>query len=181
SRAARSASGTAGGGGSRSRGQVLALLRRHCRTLTEPPMASGFRERLQERLQARRAAQLYRTRREVQSPQSAVLQVDGRELLNFCSNDYLGLANDPRVKEAFIAGVERYGAGSGASHLVCGHSAPHEALENALAEFTGRSHALVYSSGFMANVGVLTALLGPQSAVFEDRLNHASLLDGGLF
>jgi 8-amino-7-oxononanoate synthase len=144
-------------------------------------MASGFRERLQERLQARRAAQLYRTRREVQSPQSAVLQVDGRELLNFCSNDYLGLANDPRVKEAFIAGVERYGAGSGASHLVCGHSAPHEALENALAEFTGRSHALVYSSGFMANVGVLTALLGPQSAVFEDRLNHASLLDGGLF
>lgn len=144
-------------------------------------MASGFRERLQERLQAWRAAQLYRTRREVQSPQSAVLQVDGRELLNFCSNDYLGLANDPRVKEAFIAGVERYGAGSGASHLVCGHSAPHEALENALAEFTGRSHALVYSSGFMANVGVLTALLGPQSAVFEDRLNHASLLDGGLF
>lgn len=144
-------------------------------------MASGFRERLQERLQARRAAQLYRTRREVQSPQSAVLQVDGCELLNFCSNDYLGLANDPRVKEAFIAGVERYGAGSGASHLVCGHSAPHEALENALAEFTGRSHALVYSSGFMANVGVLTALLGPQSAVFEDRLNHASLLDGGLF
>jgi 8-amino-7-oxononanoate synthase len=144
-------------------------------------MASGFSERLRAKLEARRAAQLHRERREVQTPQDTLLRVGGRELLNFCSNDYLGLANDPRVKEAFIAGIAQYGAGSGASHLVCGHSAPHEALETALAQFTGCGRALVYSSGFMANVGVLTALLGPQDAVFEDRLNHASLLDGGLF
>jgi 8-amino-7-oxononanoate synthase len=144
-------------------------------------MAKGFSERLRAKLEARRAQQLYRVRREVQTPQDTRLRVGGRELLNFCGNDYLGLANDPRVKEAFTAGIAQYGAGSGASHLVCGHSTPHEALEAALAEFTGRSRALVYSSGFMANVGVLTAVLGPQDAVFEDRLNHASLLDGGLF
>jgi 8-amino-7-oxononanoate synthase len=144
-------------------------------------MASGFNERLRAQCEARRAAQLLRVRREVQTAQNTLLRVEGRELLNFCSNDYLGLANDPRVKEACIAGVANYGVGSGASHLVCGHSAPHEALETALAQFTGRSRALVYSSGFMANVGVLTTLLGPEDAVFEDRLNHASLLDGGLF
>ncbi|MDR2213713.1 MAG: 8-amino-7-oxononanoate synthase [Pseudomonadales bacterium] len=144
-------------------------------------MASAFNERLQAQLDARRAARLYRERREVQSPQGTLLRVDGRELLNFCGNDYLGLANDPRVKQACIAGIEAYGTGSGASHLVCGHGAAHEELEQALAKFTGRSRALVYSSGFMANVGVLTALLGPRDAVFEDRLNHASLLDGGLY
>jgi 8-amino-7-oxononanoate synthase len=144
-------------------------------------MASGFRERLRAQLEARHAAQLYRVRREVLSPQGTHLRVAGRDLLNFCANDYLGLANDPRVKEAFIEGLHGYGVGSGASHLVCGHSEPHEALEVALAEFTGRSRALVYSSGFMANIGVLTTLLSAQGAVFEDRLNHASLLDGGLF
>ena len=106
--------------------------------------------------------------------------VDGRQYLNFCSNDYLGLAAHPRVIERFRRAATEYGVGSGASHLVCGHSAPHHALEEALAEFTGRERALLFSSGYMANTGILTSLLQRGDYVFEDRLNHASLLDGGL-
>ena len=108
------------------------------------------------------------------------MQIDGREYLNFCSNDYLGLAAHPRVIERFRRAATEYGVGSGASHLVCGHSAPHHALEEALAEFTGRERALLFSSGYMANTGILTSLLQRGDYVFEDRLNHASLLDGGL-
>lgn len=140
-----------------------------------------LRQALTARLQERRSAALYRQRRVHDSPQQPLLQVDGRQLLSFCSNDYLGLANHPEVLAAFHAALDRYGAGSGASHLVCGHSLPHHALEEELAAFTGRSRALVFSSGYMANVGTLTALFGKQDAIYEDRLNHASLLDGGLF
>ena len=126
-----------------------------------------------------RARDTYRKRRTLDSPQGREVVVDGRRLLNFCSNDYLGLASDPRVGEAFKRGIERWGTGAGASHLVCGHTAAHEALEIALAEFTGRPRALLYSSGYGANVGVINALLNMGDCVFEDRLNHASLLDGG--
>ncbi len=122
---------------------------------------------------------LYRRRRVVESPAGRELVVDGRRLLNFCSNDYLGLAADPRVCAAFKAGVDRWGVGSGASHLVSGHTAAHQELEVALAGFTGRPRALLFGSGYAANVGTLSALLGPRDQVFEDRLNHASLLDGG--
>ena len=108
-----------------------------------------------------------------------MLHVDGRNLLNFCSNDYLGLAGDQRIRAAFKAGVDEWGAGAGASHLVTGHTAAHQALEEALAEFTGRPRALLFSSGYAANMGVINALLGLPDHVFEDRLNHASLLDGG--
>jgi len=104
----------------------------------------------------------------------------GKRLLNFCSNDYLGLANDERVRAAFVLGAETWGVGSGASHLVSGHTAAHHALEEALAEFTGRPRCLLYSSGYAANLGTVAALLGKTDHVFEDRLNHASLLDGGL-
>ena len=122
---------------------------------------------------------LYRHRRVVESPAGRELVVDGRRLLNFCSNDYLGLAADPRVCAAFKAGVDRWGVGSGASHLVSGHTAAHQELEAALADFTGRPRALLFGSGYAANVGTLSALLGQRDQVFEDRLNHASLLDGG--
>lgn len=122
---------------------------------------------------------LYRRRRVVETPMSRVVSVDGRELLNFCSNDYLGLAADPRIAEAFRAGVGRWGVGAGASHLVCGHTAAHHELEDALAEFTGRERALLFSTGYGANVGTINALVGPGDRVYEDRLNHASLLDGG--
>lgn len=123
---------------------------------------------------------LYRSRRVIASPQGIDLEVDGRHVVNFCSNDYLGLANHPDVVGAFKAGADRYGVGSGSAHLVCGHSAAHHALEEELANFTGRDRALLFSTGYMANVGVISALLGRGDAVFEDRLNHASLLDGGL-
>jgi 8-amino-7-oxononanoate synthase len=131
-------------------------------------------------LDRRRAEHLYRRRRVVETPQGPVLRVEGRELIAFCSNDYLGLASDPRVVEALQRAAARWGAGSGAAHLVTGHSAAHHALEEELAAFTGRPRALLFSTGYMANLGVLSALLGRGDTVFEDRLNHASLLDGGL-
>jgi 8-amino-7-oxononanoate synthase len=135
---------------------------------------------LASRLAERRAAQLYRQRPLLQSPQGPSVRVDGRELLAFCSNDYLGLANHPQVIEAWQAGAARWGVGGGASHLVIGHSTPHHELEEALAEFTGRPRALLFSTGYMANMGVVTALVGQGDTVLEDRLNHASLLDAGL-
>jgi 8-amino-7-oxononanoate synthase len=106
--------------------------------------------------------------------------VDGQPLLAFCNNDYLGLANHPQVIEAWQAGASRWGVGGGASHLVIGHSTPHHVLEEALAEFTGRPRALLFSNGYMANMGAVTALVGQGDTVLEDRLNHASLLDAGL-
>jgi len=123
---------------------------------------------------------LYRSRRIIESPQGINLEIDGRNVINFCSNDYLGLANHPDVLNAFKTGANRYGVGSGSAHLICGHSAAHHALEEELAAFTGRDRALLFSTGYMANIGVISALLGRGDAVFEDRLNHASLLDGGL-
>ncbi len=122
---------------------------------------------------------LYRRRRVVESPNGREVVVNGRTLLNFCSNDYLGLAADPRVGAAFKTGVDRWGVGSGASHLVSGHTAAHHELEEALAAFTGRPRALLFGSGYAANVGTINALIGSGDHVFEDRLNHASLLDGG--
>ncbi len=142
---------------------------------------TSFRQTLRYRLEQRRSASLYRQRRVHDTPQQPQRVVDGKALLSFCSNDYLGLANHPEVLHSFHAALDRYGAGSGASHLVSGHSLPHHALEEELAAFTGRSRALLFSSGYMANVGTLAALFGKQDAVFEDRLNHASLLDGGLY
>jgi 8-amino-7-oxononanoate synthase len=120
----------------------------------------------------------YRRRQTVESPQAAEILVEGRWLVNFCSNDYLGLANHPAVIDALQRGASQYGVGAGAAHLVCGHGDPHQALEEELAAFTNRDRVLLFSTGYMANLGVISALLGPGGAVFEDRLNHASLLDG---
>ncbi len=141
----------------------------------------SFREDLQQQLQERKQQSLLRQRRTLFSPQGTEIILDGNHVTSFCSNDYLGLAGHPDVLQAYHEGLDAFGAGSGASHLVSGHMAPHHALEQELAEFTGRSRALVFSSGFMANLGVITTLLEKSDAVFEDRLNHASLLDGGLF
>src|SRR5690554_3521957 len=131
-------------------------------------------------LEQRQRDHLYRRRRVQDSPQGPEVIVDGRRCLAFCSNDYLGLASDPRVVAALKRGAERYGVGGGASHLVNGHSRAHHALEEALAEFTGRERVLLFSTGYMANLGAINALIGRQDAVFQDRLNHASLLDAGL-
>ncbi|HLF95762.1 MAG TPA: 8-amino-7-oxononanoate synthase [Methylococcaceae bacterium] len=139
-----------------------------------------LKDTLAARLAEITQAGLLRRRRVLESPQGASVRLEGRTIVNFCGNDYLGLASHPRVAEALQKGAERWGAGSGASHLVCGHSAAHHALEEALAAFTGRERALLFSTGYMANQGVITALVGRGDTVFEDRLNHASLLDGGL-
>ncbi|MDH5472884.1 MAG: aminotransferase class I/II-fold pyridoxal phosphate-dependent enzyme, partial [Gammaproteobacteria bacterium] len=135
---------------------------------------------LQAELQQRQRDGLYRNRRIMESPQGAEITIDGQTVLNFCSNDYLGLANHPEIKAAFIKGIDSYGVGSGAAHLVNGHSKAHHALEEELAEFTGYPRVLLFSTGYMANLGIAQALCSKGDAVFEDRLNHASLLDAGL-
>jgi len=135
---------------------------------------------LASRLAARRAEHLYRQRPLLQTPQQTEAMVDGERLLAFCSNDYLGLANHPEVIAAMQRGAAKWGVGGGASHLVIGHSTPHHELEEALAAFTGRPRALLFSTGYMANLAAVTALVGQGDTVLEDRLNHASLLDAGL-
>lgn len=142
-------------------------------------MSAGFYD-FDAELQSLNQQSLYRRRRVVESPQSVLMQLDGRQVVNFCSNDYLGLANHPEVIAAFKRGVDQYGVGSGSAHLICGHSHAHHALEDELAVFTGRERALLFSTGYMANLGVISALVGRGDSVLEDRLNHASLLDGGL-
>lgn len=144
------------------------------------PKPNPALERLEATLEQRKHEDLFRFRHTVQSAQGVNVVVDGVSCKNFCSNDYLGLANHPKIKEAFTKAANLYGVGSGASHLVCGHSQEHHLLEQEIAEFTGRDRAVLFSSGYMANLGVLNALVGKGDAVFEDKLNHASLLDGGL-
>jgi 8-amino-7-oxononanoate synthase len=132
---------------------------------------------LEQQLAQRRAAHLYRERLVLDSPQGVEVRVGEETLLSFSSNDYLGLANHPDVVAAFRAGADRYGAGAGASHLVSGHSRAHHALEEELADFVGAERALLFSTGYMANLGVVSALTGRHDHIFEDRLNHASLID----
>ena len=106
------------------------------------------------------------------------VRVPSREAVNFCSNDYLGLSAHPEVVQTFADAVMKYGVGSGASHLVTGHTVVHQVLEEALAAFTGREKALVFSTGYMANLGVIGALADQKSSIVSDKLNHASLIDG---
>ena len=135
---------------------------------------------LQGALDERRQQHLYRQRSNLNSRCAATIMVDGKSQHNFCSNDYLGLAGHPDIAKALQQGADKYGTGSGASHLISGHSQAHEQLEQELAEFTGRPRALLFSTGYMANMGVISALVGRRDLVLQDRLNHASLLDGGL-
>jgi len=134
---------------------------------------------LRARLQQRRAAGLYRSLRIRGGPTAPLQSLDGRAVVNFCSNDYLGLATHPRVVEAFRATAESYGVGAGAAHLVSGHTEVHAALELRLAQWLGRERALVFSTGYMANLGAVSGLVGPGDTILQDRLNHASLLDAG--
>ncbi len=131
-------------------------------------------------LSERKKQSLYRSLRVSQSAQQPVMFIDGKECLNFCSNDYLGLANHPEIITSFKTAADVYGVGSGASHLINGHSKEHQKLEDAIAEFTGRDNALLFSNGYMANMGVINALLNRGDLLFQDRLNHASLIDAGL-
>lgn len=142
-------------------------------------MTEPNKQHLAETLEIRRESSLYRTRRVAETAQQPEMQIDGRRLLTFCSNDYLGLANHPEVVRALQQGASSYGAGSGAAHLITGHTTAHHALETELAEFTGRPRALLFSTGYMANLGIAAALLEKGDQLYEDRLNHASLLDAG--
>ncbi|MGK2941476.1 MAG: 8-amino-7-oxononanoate synthase [Immundisolibacter sp.] len=128
-------------------------------------------------LAAREAALLYRRRQMACSAQQPQRQFADADLLTFCSNDYLGLANHPALAAALARGAERWGVGAGASHLLAGHSHAHHALEEELAAAVGRPRALLFSTGYMANLGVLGALLDRDARVFSDDLNHASLID----
>ena len=133
---------------------------------------------IEDGLENLRERSLLRRRRSVESACGPELVVDGRSVLAFASNDYLGLAADPALIEAAREGAGRYGVGAGASHLISGHYAPHQALEERLAAFVGMERALYFSTGFMANLGVVTSLAGANDVVFSDQLNHASLIDG---
>lgn len=134
--------------------------------------------RVSQELEGLRSQGLYRVRRTLEGPQGVNVEVDGRPLINFSSNDYLGLASSPALREAMIEGVQRYGVGSGASHLICGHATPHHALEEALAHFLRRDAVLLFSTGYMANLGIISSLCSRHDTVYQDRLNHASLIDG---
>ncbi len=134
--------------------------------------------RVSQELEGLRSQGLYRVRRTLEGPQGVNVEVDGRPLINFSSNDYLGLASSPALREAMVEGVQRYGVGSGASHLICGHATPHHALEEALAHFLRRDAVLLFSSGYMANLGIISSLCSRHDTVYQDRLNHASLIDG---
>ena len=135
---------------------------------------------LQAELDERAAQGLLRARRTLETPQSPRIVVDGKPYLAFCSNDYLGLACHPQLVAALQQGAQQWGAGAGAAHLVSGHVAPHHQLEAQLASFVGKPAALLFSTGYMANLGVVQALLGKADTVFADKLNHASLNDAML-
>ena len=141
-------------------------------------------ELLQKDLIQRNSSSLYRHRKIIEAASSATrsvqLKTANKNLLSFCSNDYLGLARHPAIIEQLQQGINQYGVGSGAAHLVSGHSRAHHDLEETLAEYTGRDRALLFSTGYMANLGIVNALMGKGDMVYQDKLNHASLIDAAL-
>ena len=132
---------------------------------------------LAERAAERERAGLLRRVRTLDATRGVRVMIDGRELLNFCSNDYLGLAQDARIIKALQHAANECGVGGTAAHLVCGHRREHAQLEELLCEWTGRDAALLFSSGWLANLGAMQALLGRDGLCVQDKLNHASLLD----
>src|SRR5258706_15302736 len=136
-----------------------------------------FDETLNQRLQTLREQGLHRELRRVDSAQSSSITIGGRTLLNFSSNDYLGLANHPALKEAAIKAVEKFGAGAGASRLICGSLAPFHELEDQLAAFKKTEAALIFSTGYAAATGTITSLMGKDDVIIIDKLVHASIVD----
>ena len=123
----------------------------------------------------------YRQRRKLDSPQDIKVVIDGEQFLSFCSNDYLGLANDARVCQAAKDAISHFGVGSGASQLISGYSSLHASLEEQLADFLGYQRCVLFSSGYLANLGVISSLSSRYSLILEDRLNHASLIDAARY
>lgn len=143
-----------------------------------PALTSGWRESLAGELAELDARSLRRAVVTPDSGQGPRVELDGESLLNFTSNDYLGLARDPRVVEGAVKAARRYGASVSASRLLCGSTPLHDELERRLATLKGCEAALLFSAGYLANLGVLSALVGPGDAIFSDELNHASIIDG---
>lgn len=146
----------------------------------ERKAALSLDEALEPELAEQKARALFRRRHILMSPQGVEPVIDGKRYVSFCSNDYLGLANHPEVVTAFVRGATQFGVGSGASQLITGHCAAHRALEEELAQFVGRERALLFSTGYMTNLGVVSVLLKRGDIVLQDRFNHASLLDAAL-
>jgi len=140
----------------------------------ESRVGGMFRERLDDI----KARNLYRRLRTVESAQGSWVKLEGRRVLNLCSNNYLGLAGHPAVIEAGARAMAEWGCGSGASRSICGNMAVHELLERRIAALKGTESALLYTSGYTANLGIISALVGKEDCVFSDELNHASLIDG---
>jgi 8-amino-7-oxononanoate synthase len=138
-----------------------------------------WQNELKVALADRKATFRYRQNRVRQGQQGIHITLEGSSYISFCSNDYLGLASHPDIIAAFVETAQQEGVGSGAAHLLTGHSFYHQELEAALADFTGQQKALLFSTGYMANLGVIDGLLKQNDAVIQDKLNHASLLDGG--
>ena len=151
------------------------IIRRHQQQL---PMVNDMQQRLREELAGIDSAGLRRRLRQLDSAQGVRINLEGRELLNFSSNDYLGLANDPILKRAASKAIEEFGAGSGSARLICGSQSPHHQLENALAAFKGTESAICFSSGYATALGVLPVVVGAGDTVIIDKLVHASLIDG---
>jgi 8-amino-7-oxononanoate synthase len=133
---------------------------------------------LQAELENLRNKGLYRSLRCVEGDQAPTLLIDGREVINFSSNNYLGLANHPALREAAKVAIDRYGCGSGASRLISGNMTLHEELESKIAQLKGTEAALVFNSGFQANTGIIPVLVGEEDVILSDALNHASIIDG---
>ncbi len=141
-------------------------------------MRKDFYRRMSEQLDAMRAEGLYKTERVIVSPQATAITADGREVLNFCANNYLGLANHPDLIAAAKKGMDTHGFGLASVRFICGTQDAHKTLEKKLADFLGMEDAILYSSCFDANGGLFETLLGPEDAIVSDSLNHASIIDG---
>ncbi len=139
---------------------------------------TGMQAVFSDRLENIKAGNLYRRLKTLDSPQGPWVQVEGRRLLNMCSNNYLGLSGHPGVIEAGVRAMHEWGSSSGASRLICGTNQLHETLEMRLAAFKNTEASLVYTSGYTANLGIISSLVGRSDIVFSDELNHASLIDG---
>lgn len=141
------------------------------------PHQADINDAVKKRIRALAQNDLIRARYAHDTPQGPVIRLDGKNLVNFCSNDYLGLANHPSLIEAMKEGLDRYGVGSGASQLICGYTTAHERLEESLCEFTDRESAILFSSGYLANLAIVNTFLDRHDTVIGDKLNHASMID----
>ena len=137
----------------------------------------GTKVNLVDEINQRKNDGLYRTRRAINSSQGSLIKINGEEFVNFSSNDYLGLANNDVLKVSMIEAIKEYGLGAGSSQLIVGYSAPHKRLEKNLAEFLNRDAALVFSSGYLANLAIASVLIDSNTIILQDKLNHASLID----